>query len=246
MANTDWHATSLRMALFPQQALPLTADVFGAFVGAEPDVQEDRPKEGIRRQVGKIDTAQLTATITPVMIDFVLSPLPLTAENVMGDLSSLRIGELKAELAKFEKRILTWLPKWEVPTTRVSLLVQARASASSKEGAYEILKNNLSSVSVNPKEMSDLIYRVNWKAKTELLPEGYFNRLTTWAAINLKVTGSLSQENQVTVRDQNFAQVDMDINSPSERTEALPKDKISTIYAEFFHLAANIADSGEG
>jgi hypothetical protein len=236
----------MRIALFTQRALPLTTDVFTAFAGEVPDRQEDRPKEGIRRQVGKIENAELIATINPIMVDFVFAPLPLTAENLMGDLSSLSFGELKAELAKFERRILVWLPKWEVPTTRASLVIQARAAAASNEAAYEILRDNLSSVQVRPGEMSDFLFRVNWKAKTKAITEGYFNRLTSWSALNVKMTASSGSSNVgVQIQDRYYAQVEIDINTPAERTEPLLRDKINSIYNEFFQLAVKIAETGE-
>jgi hypothetical protein len=246
LAGADWQASSLRIALFTQQALPLTTDVFTAFAGEQPDRQEDRPKEGVRRQIGRMEDAQLCANITPIMVDFVIGPLPQTAENLMGGVL-LTFGELKSELAKFERKVLAWLPKWEVATTRVSLVVQARAPASSTTAAYEILRDNLSSVRVRPGEMSDFNFRVNWKAKTSNIPEGYYNRLTTWNALKFKITaaGGLGAP-EVALQEKDFAQVEMDINTPAERAEPLPRDKLSAIYKDLFELAIKISDTGEG
>jgi hypothetical protein len=38
----------------------------------------------------------------------------------------------------------------------------------------------------------------------------------------------------------------MDINTPGERVEPLPRDKLQNIYGEFFQIALKIADTGEG
>ena len=247
MARTNWHATSLRIVLFTQQAFPTTSDLFTAFVGEAPDSQEDRPKEGVRRQIGNVDNARLQVTINPVMVDFILTPLPLTAENIMGDLSSMSLGEFDAELAKLERRVLTWLPKWETATTRVSLVVQARAPANSNEEAYVILRDNLTSVRVRPGEMTDLFFRVNWKAKTKTVSEGYFNRLSTWCAINLKAMASTQPSNAgVIIQDRYFAQMEVDLNTPAERAEPLPREQIPIIYSELFRLAEKIGEGGEG
>jgi hypothetical protein len=237
----------LRIALFTQRALPLTTDVFTAFAGEVPDRQEDRPKEGVRRQIGIIDGAELRANITPIMVDFVLTPPPLTAEAALGDLASFSTGELKAELAKFERKTLAWLPKWEVATTRVSLIIQARAAASSKEAAYEILQNNLSSVRVRPKEMEDLFFRVNWKAKTSIIPEGYYNLLNSWTGVKFLTTAQSAPGGpEVALLERHFAQVEMDINTPAERADPLPRDRLGTIYSELFRLAVKVAEAGEG
>src|SRR3954452_15922717 len=103
-------------------------------------------------------------------------------------------GELKAEMAKFERRLTAWLPKWREPTIRVALIVQARTPAQSVAAAYEILRDNLTSVAVMPGAMSDLIYRVNWKAKTAATVEGYLNRLTTWSALQFRVIANSSPD----------------------------------------------------
>ena len=246
MAGADWQAASLRIALFTQQALPRTTDVFTAFAGEPPDRQEDQLKAGIRHQVGKLDNAVLRATISPIRVDFILGIPRPTAEELMGEFS-LSIGELKAELAKFERKILAWLPRWEIATTRVSLIVQARAQASSREAAYQILRDNLISVRVRPEEMRDLVFRVNWRARTGTIDEGYYNRLTTWQALQLMATATTGPGRpELTVQQRDFAQVDMDINTPAERVEPLPRDKLNAIYSEFFQLAVRVAEAGEG
>lgn len=246
MAGADWRTALIRASLFPQQAIPLTVDVLSAFAGEAPVRQEDRPKEGIRQQSGEVDGAQLTITATPIVLQIILSPAQVSVQHILAEEPPLA-GELKAELAKFERRLLAWLPKWEFPTTRVGLGVQGRASAGSKVAAYQILKANLRSVNVDPEGMSDLIFRVNWKAPTRVIPEGYYNRLSTWSAVQVRasaMSGPTSPE--VLIGERDFAQVDLDINTPAERADPLPRERFETIYREFFQLAVGLAESGEG
>src|SRR5262249_34981790 len=151
------------------------------------------------------------------------------------------LGELNVELAKFEKRILAWLPKWEIPTIRASLLVIARAKASTTEEAYEILKRNLVSVNVKPGKMTDLVFRVNWKTPTKAIEEGYYNRLTSWFTLKLQGRVQMGPDSpSVEYIQEHFAQVEMDINTPAERAGALPPDRLQTIYEELFKLAGEI------
>jgi hypothetical protein len=245
LAGADWQASMLRAALFTQQALPLTTDIFSGFVGSAAEVQEDRPREGTRKQSGTLDNAELQVTISPIRVDIALMPPPVRPENVAGEVP-FATGELNAELAKFERRLLVWLPRWEVPTTRVALIVLARAAADSVDAAYEILKNNLTSVRVRPGEMSDLLFRVNWKAKTQLIPEGVYNRLTTWSALKMTWHAlTFPTGPDVRIKDRDFAQVEMDINTLAERTLPLPRGDLANIFKEFFKLAAQIAELGE-
>lgn len=244
MADADWQAATLQLALFTQRALPVNTDVFTAFAGVAPDSQEDRPKEGLRRQIGKIDDSELHIQITPIRVDIVLR-LPPTETPPLGGIQ-VTIGELKAELAKLARMSLEWLPKWDVPTTRLALIVRALARAESTIGAYEILARNLRSVQVRPGEMSDLIFRVNWKAKTSTIPEGYYNRLTTWSTVSIRMTGIAGAAGpEVSLSSNEFASVEMDLNTPAERTTQLPVEKLATIYKDLHQLAVEIADAGE-
>lgn len=240
MAGADWQASTLLLALFPQRAMPLSTDIFTAFGGSEPDFQEDRPKQATRTQIGALDDAQLRVVISPIRVDIVLTPPPLDASV------QLAIGELKAQLGKFAKRALDWLPKWDTPTTRLSLVVKAVAWTTSPVAAYELLQQNLSSVHVRPGEMSDMIFRVNWKAKTSTIDEGYYNRLTTWSAQRVALTASTSTpEAGIPLELKDFMHVEMDLNTPGERTTPLSPAKLNTIFKDLHQLAIEIADTGE-
>jgi hypothetical protein len=94
--------------------------------------------------------------------------------------------------------------------------------------------------------MSDLIFRVNWKAKTSTIPEGYYNRLTTWSAVSIRMTGTAGAAGpEVSLSSNEFASVEMDLNTPAERTTQLPAEKLATIYKDLHQLAVEIADAGE-
>ena len=243
MPSTPWEAGLLRVVLFTQQALPITTDIFTGFTGQEATRQEDRPKEGVRVQVGEIDDAELRITISPLLVDLAVSNKPATPEQLMGG-PPITFGELKTELAKFERRIQAWLPKWEKPTTRISLLITARAPATDRTAAYNILRDNLKSVKIDPQRMSDFLYRVNFKANTQTTSDGFYNRISTWSAIQVKAFASTGSGN-LALSDQHYAQLEMDINTSGDRTEPLPRDKMAIIYREFFQLAVEIANSGE-
>src|SRR5207244_2184565 len=156
-------------------------DVYSALVGGPPETQEDRPREGTRTQTGNVGENQLQVVVSPIRLDIILSPAPLGAQNMLGSFE-IAMGDFRPELTKFEKMMLAWLPSWEVPTTRVALIGRAICLTDSAEDAYKVLQANLKSVRVRPGKMSDLIFRVNWKAKTKTIPERHFNRLSTWSA----------------------------------------------------------------
>jgi hypothetical protein len=246
LPGTHWEAGLFRAVLFTQQALPITTDIFTSFTGQDATRQEDRSKEGVRIQAGEVDDAALQITISPLAVDLIVSNKPVSPQQALGGGLPFTFGELRAELAKFERRIQTWLPKWEKATTRISLVVIARAPSTDRIAAYKILRDNLKSVKVDPQKMSDLIYRVNFQANTQVIPDGFYNRVSTWSAIQIQASASRGPGTpEIALSDLHYAQLEMDINTPGERTEPLPRDKIGTIYKDFFQHAAQIAENGE-
>jgi hypothetical protein len=238
--GADWQAATLQLVLFTQRAIPLNSDIYSAIAGSPPESQEDRPKQATRTQTGALGDIQLRVILTPIRIDVIVAPPPIDAS------AHVTMGELKAELGKFAKLILDWVPRWDVPTTRISLIVNALTGTSSLEAAYEVLRENLSSVRVRPGEMGDLIFRVNWRAKTGTTDEGYYNRVTTWSTHRFALTATTTTlEAAVPLQMLDFASVQMDLNTPAERTAPLPPEKLSTMFKELHQIAIEIADTGE-
>jgi hypothetical protein len=95
--------------------------------------------------------------------------------------------------------------------------------------------------------MEDLFFRVNWKAKTSIIPEGYYNLLNSWTGVKFLTTAQSAPGGpEVALLERHFAQVEMDINTPAERADPLPRDRLGTIYSELFRLAVKVAEAGEG
>lgn len=245
MVAEAWQLAQARVALFTQRALPLTTDVFTALAGVSPESTQERPREGTRVQEGMAGETHLQVVISPVRLDINMSPPPVAPEALMGEFA-ISMGEYRVELAKFARIVLAWLPHWDTPTTRVALIGRAICPTPSAEDAYEVLKANLKSVRVRPGKMSDMLFRVNWKAKTKTIPERHYNRLSTWSAARITVHAGASPTDNIQVTNRDFAQFEFDINTPAERTAPLPLDKLGTIYTEFFQLAEALADVGEG
>jgi hypothetical protein len=70
----DWQAQLLRLTLFAPKALPGAEAIWRNITGRDPDVDENRVREAIRRQSGPIDDRQLEIAITPGRVDVVMVP----------------------------------------------------------------------------------------------------------------------------------------------------------------------------
>lgn len=248
-SKTIWEASILRVALFPTQAVSRELDVFTQLVGEAPDSQEDRPKEGVRRQTGTLDDANLLIVTNPLRVDILAGTslaLGATPTEVSGLIAGLipTLGPVNERLDWFSKLILNWIPRWDIPTKRVSFIGQMLAPAENHDDAYRILSEHLQSAKVTP-EMNEFLYRVNWKVKTDRIPDGYYNRLTTWSAVRFNVNAGSLQATMTRLKESYFAQLEVDINTPAERNEPLPCDHLAPIFQDLFTLAIENSETGE-
>jgi hypothetical protein len=238
----NWEASQLQAVVFLRKAVS-PGDIFSAITGEAPDSQEDRPKEGVRVQTGPFLRGSLQVIHNPVRIDVVLSPV-LGPEILLGG-ASQTLGDFATMLDDFAAAIRKWLPSCMLPASRLALVAKAVAPAASVAAAYQILKDNLTSVTVEP-GMRDLMFRVNWHAESAYMPERYLNRLTTWAAITVKTqagpTGSLPT---VQVDERHYAYREIDINTPAEHSEELPSDQLLPIFDELLAVVVSTAKGGE-
>jgi hypothetical protein len=239
-----WNAASLQVSLFTKSPTPKSIDIYSALAGAPADSREDRTKEAVVRQTGTIGNNLLQVGFNPIRVDVVLSPSPPEPSLGAGDIR-LSMGRFKDEMDSFSDMVRTWLGVAELPVTRISLICAAVTETGSREEAYNVLARYLKSVQVTP-EMEELIFRVNWKSKTNLLPEGYLNRISAWSAVKLAISaGTAANTNMTTISETNFARMDLDINTPHDRTEIIPPNQIVPIFDQLVKLAKENVEKGE-
>lgn len=240
MPTGNWEANHLQAVLFLKRALP-PRDLFTAVVGTEADSVEDRPKEGRRVQSGIIGGSLLQVTVNPQRVDITQAPV-LSAEEFLNVAS---LGPFEAAVDNFAAMVKNWLPHCDFPTIRLAVVARAFAPAASATEAYEILRDNLTSVQVQPGKMRDMIFRVNWPATTTIMPEGYLNRLSTWASIDAVARTLGASGGDVVMSTRHFAHREIDVSTPVEHAEELPRDALMPIFDELFQLVAGFEEVGE-
>lgn len=241
MPSGYWEASQLQAVVFLRKAVS-PADIFSAITGEAPDTQEDRPKEGVRVQTGPFLRGSLQVVLNPIRIDVILSPV-LGPEILLGG-ASQTLGEFATTLENFASAIRKWLPGCGLPASRLALVAKALAPADSTTAAYQILKDSLTSVIVEPGKMQDLMFRVNWRAESAYVP--YLNRLTTWAPITAKTqAGPAGSLPTVQVEERHYAYREIDVNTPAEHSEELPSDQLVPIFDELLEVVLSTAKSGE-
>jgi hypothetical protein len=236
-----WEARQLQAVVFLRKAVTAT-DIFSQLVGETPESQQERPKEAIRVQSGPLLRGLLQITISPIRVDIVLSPA-LGADAPFG--STQTLGEFSAEVKNFVSVIRKWLPGCGLSALRLALVAQAFAPADSLTSAYEILKDNLTSVAVQPGKMRDLWFRVNWPIPSDLTEEKYLNRLTTWASVTVSTRGGSPGGPLMTMIERYYAYREIDVNSPAEHSDELPADRMVSILDEIYRVILATAETGE-
>jgi hypothetical protein len=237
----NWEANHLQAVVFLRKATPAT-DIFSAITGDAPATKEERQKEGVRVQTGPFLDGSLQVVLSPIRVDVILTP----AAGPEGGPASQTFGDFATKLQEFVSAVRKWLPDCRLPALRLSIVARALAPADSAISAYEILGHNLSSVTVRPGEMRDMLFRVNWRAKSAHMPEGYLNRLTTWTAIVFKrLTGLPGSVPMVPIDETHYAYREIDVSTPAEHAEELLADHFVPIFNELFEIVASTAEAGE-
>ena len=242
MPRREWGASQLQAVLFLKRAL-LPIDIYSALAGEPPNTQEERPREGIRIQTGSPASDRLLQVImSPARVDIITSSV-IGVDILSGAAPTL--GDFDAEVSMFAAMINKWLPRCDFPVLRLALVAKALAQADTSIGAYEILKENLKSVQVQPGKMRDLLFRVNWPTPTERMPEGYLNRLTTWTALKFGARASTPGGPEFAAVEKHYAQREIDVNTPLEHAEELPREALLPIFGELFEVVVQTAQQGE-
>jgi hypothetical protein len=242
----NWETLQLQAVVFLARAAAAT-EMYNALTGRSADSQENR--QGMRIESGAHGGGVLQVSMSPIRVDILLGarpePPPMTQQGVPVAMPPITLREFDTPLSNFAKMVGSWLPIANLPIFRLALVAKALAPAQSRIEAYEILRNNLTSVNVDPDRMEDLSFRVNWKLPTTTVSQGYLNRLTTWSAIVFRMTAGLPGTPQVIVSEQHYAQREIDVNTPAQNTEELPRDALATIFDELFRTVAETASTGE-
>src|SRR5260370_32122619 len=112
---SPWNAQLLRLTLFVRTPID-GSGLWQAVVGTEPDIDEHRPREGVRRQAGQVGDATLEMGMAVNRLDWAMGPAPQFP--VSGPDSHL--GEPLAALEVFDKLLVPWLSLVEMPILRIA------------------------------------------------------------------------------------------------------------------------------
>lgn len=229
-ATTIVHRTDhLRFTVEPAPPQPTTLarDWWNSLAGNPPDAFMEEPQAGVVRVFGRLADAPLLMTAFPKRLDIV-RPFALPGQPTV--LAGL--PDLDEALPSFLELAGRWLKLQTTPTIgRLALGVDTFEPCSGIEDCRGRLDGYLPTVDMRATPPSEFEYRVN---RRHSVADVAVNRIAKWS----------TQQVQDAVDGAVYAiQLEVDINSASGRTEALPQPV--SLLEEFAGFARQFARKGD-
>jgi len=240
--SADWKTQFLRLSLFPLKSWNGEPGAWRDIVGKEPERVERQPRTATTIESGEFENGLLVVTTTPLRLDIIYSGLPhhMEAEGPPS------VGQLEPALDLLSLTVGAWLGKLDLPVVRIALGGILMQRARDRESAYETLAKYVASLKIDPREMRDLLYRVNWRVMDPGIGSlQYLNRLTTWS-VQRFVVGSLAIPGVDTrLSESDFVQLEFDHNTPADNRDPIDRRQLQAILNLLAVLAVENASSGE-
>jgi hypothetical protein len=239
--RVDWQAQLLRFTLFTPGVSPEFQTIWRNITGRDPDVDENRARESIRRQSGPVGNRQLETVVTLGRVDVVMVPA------LEDGLPAMYFGQAEAEIPGFVSLIGPWLDQIAqvVNIVRLAFGAVLLLTVEDRNAGYRELDRLLTSVKVDPVSTREMLYRVN---RPKPYADGLeLNRVTTWNSGTRQTFGLSASAGQpsMPISEEFYVRLEVDNNTPAQRTEPLEPSKIVPIFQTLVKMALENALRGE-
>lgn len=244
-----WDAESLRLTAFPAPASPVE-DVgwWESLMGAPPEVEVVRPREGRRRVEGAFEGGRLIVEITPARIDLRVIP---SLEQEAKTIGFFTIGKFTEILASFTQIVTRWLDLESCPEIqRIAFGPILLFPMDSRASGYRQLAAYLPSVNMDPDHATDFLYQINRARDSGTgITNLRINRLSKWSVASISAAGLVLEPTQILYQEvprEYFAcRLELDVNTAPGRREPLPRETVSNVWQELLNLGREIVIEGD-
>ena len=250
MSEIRWEAESLRATAFYNvgDAPEDVERLWDVLMHRRPDQVSSRPNEGIQVAEGSFGGSdkQLQCTIRPERVDWVVRAAPPDPSRPPEGLPT--IGPLVATLPPFHDLGTRWL-EGSSAIVRLAFGAILLVEADNQQDANKKLSVFLQSVTLDPEDVSDFLYRINRRRTLVSHNEIQVNRISTWTtaqggSIGFAVAGDGLP--QLTRQTGHFAcRLELDINTASKLPIPLSGTEATGVFSELVALGTEIADEGD-
>lgn len=240
-APVKWQTELLRFtAFFPVGSEP-RSDLWFSFTGTQPEQATDRPAQGMREEFGTVDDTFFVVRRNPGRIDF------LAARHVQSMIGTpYDIGEFEDALLKFAPLVKHWFEQ-ERSVTRLAFGAVLSRPAGTMADACNLITVLVPSVKISEENYSDLLFQINRPRMSHTLPDMRLNRLMKWQAVESPIVIVVTPSSPPTqpTTGSPLVQLEVDINTPLERTELIPPEVAPKLFFEMVEAAQEIANKGD-
>ena len=241
---SPWNTQVLRVTLFLREPMD-GAGLWERVVGMAPMVDEHRPRERARRQVGSIGDASFELQVSAPRLDWIMTPA-----ITEGSVPSIHFGSLDTALKRFDVLLRPWLAAPpDTGIVRVAFGLVAALPVLDRGVAYERLQQLVPSVTFDAEHTREVLYRVNRPKPSRVLLGVKLNRITTWTAIlaraYLTVIGTAPPLQTIAGEEEFFVRCECDHSTSAEATEPLENASLVAIYDELREMAVENVERGE-
>ena len=240
----EWLAEHIRVSLFSNEAVQVTEEDWCA-ITKEKEAEARQAIAGGRVFSGRFETGLLNFSAAYSRIDIVLaSPLPteLPAEPKFAS-----VGQWELVRDRFFQVTHSWIEQSKFPIVRIAFGAALNSPARGKIEAYNVLKQLITTVNVDPDRMQELMFRVNLPTHSNVIPHLTINRINTWSAIRI-VYSNFEPSSPIPLMNTpqlDGVRLEIDNNTDVSRTERFPQNQLVPILSELISYASESASKGD-
>ncbi len=240
----DWGGEVARLSLFLSEPHAISDKDWAIITGQE-EAETRQAVPGGKRLSGSVPNGVMHMSATASRFDVIIT----AADIVEGEEVQLpSVGPYDETFTSFFESTCKWIVEVNPSATRIAFGAVLTCKAQNREEAYGHLRDLLKSLKVDPKNMRDLQYLVNWPGESKVEQGLVMNRLTTWSA--LRIVRKFLQISETAVEGGDTRHVDavrleMDHNTDEAKKTAFDQGKLIPIYSELVELARQNAAEGE-
>jgi hypothetical protein len=234
-----WQAVTLRFtAFFPLGSEP-SSDLWFSFTETQPEQATDQFVHLTREEIGTLNDMTFVVRRSPGRVDALLTIGKIPAEGGTG---IPYIGDFEDALLKFVPLADHWF-KQKTNVIRLAFGAVLYAPAETMTKANELIKVLVPSLRISGESYSDLLFQINRPRPSQTLSDVRLNRLAKWQALPASIVVGPFQSAQLTSPP--VVQLELDINSPPDRTQPIPAEVAPRLFLEMVEAAQEIAKRGD-
>jgi hypothetical protein len=246
---TEWEALQLQLIAFPTlPATDIRQEWWQELTGTQPEESVRKRQE--RLDQGPFDGRNLLLSADLLRFAWIVVPR-LDPERLL-ETPLPTVGPFEESCDWFVALVDRWLAEFCPEVKRLGFVAKLARRTDDHASGYQELGRWLRGFEIDP-ESTDFLYRINRKRPSQVAGAGglRLNRLSTWVVgkfsgqVSAQMLSSPATRTEVSLRDTYACVADLDINTPAERQEALPRDIVLPLFHELVGLAKEIAREGD-